>query len=148
VSELGRLAADMPVDLPLVKLILLGRAFGCLPESIVMAAALSLQDVFLMPSSVFVRDQRQYIEDLSNNFNARMRYDNGAYSEPLMYLACYQDWLLSEKKLHFARARGLSHSRMAQLDMLIADLSSKVLGLLTDSPFDQGCHTKVARLLA
>jgi HrpA-like RNA helicase len=30
VSELGRLAADMPVDLPLVKLILLGRAFGCL----------------------------------------------------------------------------------------------------------------------
>ena len=148
VSELGRLAADMPVDLPLVKLILLGRAFGCLADSIVMAASLSLQDVFLMPSSIFVRDQRQYLEDLAQNFKWRMKYDNGSFSEPLMYLACYQDWLGSEKKFTFSRSRSLSHSRMAQLDMLIADLSNKVQGLLSDSPTDSQHHTQVSRLLA
>ena len=46
-----------------------------------------------------------------------------------MYLACYQEWLTSEKKMPFARSRGLSHSRMAQLDMLVADLCSKVQGV-------------------
>ena len=53
VSELGRLAADMPVDLPLVKLILLGRAFGCLSDAIVMAASLSLQ--VCRQSNVYIR---------------------------------------------------------------------------------------------
>jgi HrpA-like RNA helicase len=43
VTELGRVGVHMPVDLPLVKLILLGRAFGCVNDAIVMAAALSLQ---------------------------------------------------------------------------------------------------------
>jgi hypothetical protein len=68
-----------------------------------------------MPSSIFVRDQRQYIEDLAHNFSSRMRYDNGSYSEPLMYLACYKDWIASEKKMMFSRSRSLSHSRMAQV---------------------------------
>ena len=65
-----------------------------------------------------------------------------------MYLACYQDWLASDKKMQTARARNLSHSRMAQLDMLIADLSSKVLALLTASPMDTAHHAHVSRLLA
>ena len=43
-----------------------------------------------MPSSIFVRDARQYIDDLAHNFKQRMYYDNGCYSEPLMYLAVYQ----------------------------------------------------------
>ena len=107
-----------------------------------------LYDVFLMPSSVFAREQRQYLHDLASNFGARVRFDNGAFSEPLMYLACYQDWLGSDKKMQTARARNLSHSRMAQLDMLIADLSSKVLGLLTASPMDTAHHAHVSRLLA
>ena len=107
-----------------------------------------LYDVFLMPSSVFAREQRQYLHDLASNFGARVRFDNGAFSEPLMYLACYQDWLASDKKMQTARARNLSHSRMAQLDMLIADLSSKVLALLTASPMDTAHHAHVSRLLA
>jgi HrpA-like RNA helicase len=43
VTELGRVSANMPVDLPLVRLMLLGRTFGCVNDAIVMAAALSLQ---------------------------------------------------------------------------------------------------------
>jgi HrpA-like RNA helicase len=54
VTVFGELAAQLPVDLPLVKLLLLGQTFGCLPDAIVMAAALSLQDIFLMPCSLFV----------------------------------------------------------------------------------------------
>ena len=66
----------------------------------------------------------------------------------LMYLECYKDWLASDKKLSFSRKKSLSHARMLQLDMLTADLASKVMGLLTESPADLQHHTKVSLLLA
>ena len=51
VTQFGKLAAHMPLDLQLVKLLILGQTFGCLPDAIVMAAALSLQDLVRMPST-------------------------------------------------------------------------------------------------
>ena len=101
-----------------------------------------------MPSSVFVRDLGEYISELALNFSSRCHYDGGHYSEPLMYLECYKDWLASDKKLTFSRKKSLSHARMLQLDMLTADLASKVMGLLTESPADLQHHTKVSLLLA
>ena len=49
-----------------------------------------MQDVFAMPSSVFVRDLGEYISELALNFSSRCKYDSGHYSEPLMYLECYK----------------------------------------------------------
>ena len=63
-------------------------------------------------------------------------------------MLCYKDWLASDKKLSFSRRKSLSHARMLQLDMLTADLASKVMGLLTESPADLQHHTKVSLLLA
>jgi HrpA-like RNA helicase len=122
VTQLGLMAASLPVDLGMVKLILLGNSFRCVADAIVIAATLSLQDIFAMPSRIFLRDQKQYIESLSHNLKQRLKYDNGCYSEPLAYLAAYKDWLLSDKKQHSATICGMSHSRMTQLDMFVADL--------------------------
>jgi len=126
VSQLGRLAANLTIDLVLVKLILLGHTFGSMAEAIVMAAALSLQDVFAMPSRLFLRNEQQYVESLQQNFTQRFNYDNGCYSEPLTYLAVYHAWLLSDKRLHSANKLGLSHQRMKWHDRLVADLCSKI----------------------
>ena len=126
VSRLGRLAASLPIDLVLVKLILLGHTFGLLAEAIIMAAALSLQDVFAMPSRLYLRNQQQYIESLQQNFTKRFKYDNGCYSEPLTYLAVYHAWLLSDKRPHSASKLGLSYQRMPLLDRLVADLCGKI----------------------
>ncbi len=63
-------------------------------------------------------------------------------------MLCYKDWLGSDKKPSFSRKKSLSHARMLQLDMLTADLASKVMGLLTESPADLQHHTKVSLLLA
>ncbi|EKX31228.1 hypothetical protein GUITHDRAFT_83326, partial [Guillardia theta CCMP2712] len=46
VTQLGVLASELPVDLVLVKLLVLGITCSCLPEAIVMASALSVQDIF------------------------------------------------------------------------------------------------------
>ena len=144
VSELGRLAASLPVDLGLVKLILFGHTFGFMVEAIVMAAALSLQDVFAMPSRLFMRNQQQYIESLKQNFTQRFKYDNGCYSEPLTYLAVYHAWLLSHKQHRSASTLGLSYQRMLQLDRLVADLCRKVeIRMFADSAND---HAQASRV--
>ncbi|XP_049684304.1 ATP-dependent RNA helicase TDRD9 isoform X3 [Accipiter gentilis] len=46
---LGRVLAQLPVDLHLGKLIVLGHVFGCLEECLIIAAALSLQNFFAVP---------------------------------------------------------------------------------------------------
>ena len=127
ITYLGKLAAHMPIDLPLVKLVLLGIAFNCCTDAIVMAAALSLQDIFLMPSSLFIRNVPQYAAELAANLQARAHFDQGKYSEPLAYLSAYKAWLVSKRTVQAARALGLSHSRAAHLDLLVADLANRAL---------------------
>lgn len=119
----------MPVDLPLVKLLLLGRAFGCVNDAIVMAAALSLQDVFLMPSRVFVRDVRTFVAELSGNFASRFFFDAGQHSEPLCFLNMYKTWLSSRKDAPWCRRFGVSFARAKQLDMFVTDLTLKVTAI-------------------
>ena len=148
VSELGRLAADMPVDLPLVKLVLLGRAFGALPDAVVMAAALSLQDLFLMPASVFERDICSFLRNLSENFAHRTRFDGGTCSEPLTYLALYGAWLLSDHSGNWAHKNGVSLARMARMDMMVADLSSKLVSLLDGTRADEHQRIRLEALHA
>ena len=137
VTQLGLMAASLPVDLGMVKLILLGKSFGCVADAIVMAATLSLQDIFAMPSRMFLRDQKQYIESLSHNLKQRLKYDNGCYSEPLAYLSAYKDWLLSDKKQHSATKSGMSHSRMIQLDTFVVSLC-RSLDRLQDAALRRG----------
>ncbi|KAG7246142.1 hypothetical protein CRUP_015086, partial [Coryphaenoides rupestris] len=46
---LGRVLAHLPVDLHLGKMIALGHVFGCLQESLIIVASLSLKSFFSMP---------------------------------------------------------------------------------------------------
>ncbi|NWW73500.1 TDRD9 helicase, partial [Climacteris rufus] len=46
---LGRVLTELPVDLHLGKLIVLGHAFGCLEECLIIAAALSSRNFFAIP---------------------------------------------------------------------------------------------------
>jgi hypothetical protein len=127
VSDFGRLAAGMPVDLACAKLIHLGIVFGCLPDAIVMAAAQSLQDVFVMPSSVYLKDLKTYAEKLTENFAARLKFDGGLYSEPLCYRAMYMQWIQSTKKKRSAEEMGICLSRAGQMDAMVMDMVSKIM---------------------
>uniref|UniRef100_A0A663LYT5 RNA helicase n=1 Tax=Athene cunicularia TaxID=194338 RepID=A0A663LYT5_ATHCN len=55
---LGRVLAQLPVDLHLGKLIVLGHVFGCLEECIIIAAALSLRNFFVVPFKQYVSGYR------------------------------------------------------------------------------------------
>ena len=144
ITFLGKFAAHLPVDLPLVKLVLFGMAFDCCPDTVVMAAALSLQDIFLMPSSLFIRDVPKFAAELAANLQARTAFDQGKYSEPLSYLTAYKSWLTSHRTVRAARSLGLSHSRVTHLDQLVADLANRAKTALADH--GQAQHSALDRL--
>ncbi len=49
ITFLGQVLASLPVDVRLGKLLVLGHAFGCLEECLVIAAALSQKSIFMKP---------------------------------------------------------------------------------------------------
>uniref|UniRef100_A0A8D0EL96 Tudor domain containing 9 n=1 Tax=Strix occidentalis caurina TaxID=311401 RepID=A0A8D0EL96_STROC len=55
---LGRVLVQLPVDLHLGKLIVLGHVFGCLEECLIIAAALSLRNFFAVPFKQYVNGYR------------------------------------------------------------------------------------------
>uniref|UniRef100_A0A8B9TN04 ATP-dependent RNA helicase TDRD9 n=1 Tax=Anas platyrhynchos TaxID=8839 RepID=A0A8B9TN04_ANAPL len=58
-TYLGRVLLHLPVDLHLGKLIVLGHIFGCLEECLIIAAALSLRNIFAVPFKQYIDGYRQ-----------------------------------------------------------------------------------------
>ena len=63
------------------KLVFMGVSFGCAADAIVMAAALSSQDPFSMPSRLFKVDENEYHRDLAASLKNREFFDAGTYSQ-------------------------------------------------------------------
>ncbi|NXW54040.1 TDRD9 helicase, partial [Eurystomus gularis] len=64
---LGRVLAHLPVHLRLGKLIVLGHVFGCLEESLIIAAALSLRNFFAVPFNQHVDAYRHKLAFAGNS---------------------------------------------------------------------------------
>ena len=94
VTLLGKFSLSLPLDLNLCRLVLLGILFGCPLDGIVIAAAIAMyQDVFSMPMKVVMNDLHQFCHSLTASTFSRMKYDAGCYSNPIMMLNMFIDWL-------------------------------------------------------
>ena len=76
------------------RLVLFGIFFGCPFDAIVMAAALSMyQDVFTLPTRMVIKDLFTYRNSLKRSMDARLNFDNGYYSHPIMMCNMLVEWL-------------------------------------------------------
>uniref|UniRef100_A0A8C6BQ19 ATP-dependent RNA helicase TDRD9 n=1 Tax=Monodon monoceros TaxID=40151 RepID=A0A8C6BQ19_MONMO len=64
---LGRVLAQLPVNQQLGKLIVLGHAFGCLDECLIIAASLSLKNFFVMPFRQHLDGYRNKVDFCGNS---------------------------------------------------------------------------------
>jgi HrpA-like RNA helicase len=69
VTPFGKILSSFPGDLALGKLVAFGAALGILPDAIVMAACLSIQDIFRTPHP----SQFNSIEEMANAWTMTMR---------------------------------------------------------------------------
>ena len=99
VTLLGKFSLSLPLDLNLCRLVLLGILFGCPLDGIVIAAATAMyQDVFSMPMKVIMNDLHRFCHSLTDSTFARMKYDDGCYSNPIMVRNMFIDWLQYKSK--------------------------------------------------
>ncbi|CAE8646445.1 unnamed protein product, partial [Polarella glacialis] len=131
VASLGRIAVFMPTTIQLTKLIVLSWALGIPADGIVIAAALSTQDVFKLASPANCRNLEEFPAHLSHNYITRARYDAGQFSEPIMYRNLYMDYLQVSKKQarqyhQWLDESCVASSRMSQFAALVTELAAKL----------------------
>lgn len=130
ITGMGRAAIAIPIDLKLVKLLMLGRAFGALNESIIIATALSVGDVFSQPNQLFIRDTIEYGAAVRRSLKARYQCDDGDYSDAMGYLTVYKEWITTRRTEQDAYRMGVSRPRMQLLCAQIAHISAQMRELL------------------
>ncbi|XP_012579883.1 PREDICTED: putative ATP-dependent RNA helicase TDRD9 [Condylura cristata] len=121
---LGRVLAQLPVGLQLGKLIVLGHAFGCLEECLIIAAALSLKNFFAMPF-------RQHLDGYRNkvNFSGNSRSDCIALVEAFRaWQTCRQRGELRHPKdeLDWGRLNYIQIKRIREVAELYEELKTRI----------------------
>uniref|UniRef100_A0A8C8CWX0 RNA helicase n=1 Tax=Oncorhynchus tshawytscha TaxID=74940 RepID=A0A8C8CWX0_ONCTS len=84
---LGRMLANLPVDLHLGKMIVLGHVFGCLEECLIIAASLSLKSFFAMPS----------LQQLAG-YRSKLSFAHGVPSDSIAFVNAFKAWHTSRNK--------------------------------------------------
>ncbi|NXU50708.1 TDRD9 helicase, partial [Turnix velox] len=84
---LGTVLAQLPLDLHLGKLIVLGHAFDCLEECLIIAASLSLRNFFVMPF-------KQHVEGYRN----KLGFAGSSKSDCIAVLNAFKAWQACKEK--------------------------------------------------
>ncbi|XP_064021733.1 ATP-dependent RNA helicase TDRD9 [Pogoniulus pusillus] len=121
---LGRVLAHLPVDLHLGKLIVLGHVFGCLEECLIIAAALSLRSVFVMPF-------KQHI----NGYRNKLYFAGNCKSDCVAIVNAFKAWQSCrqkgelkhpKKELEWGQSNYIHIKRIREVAELFHDLKMRV----------------------
>ncbi|VEN34109.1 unnamed protein product [Callosobruchus maculatus] len=90
ITFLGTVMANLPLDVRLSKLILLGYLFSCLDEAIIMAAGCSIQNIFSIP-----------FQQRLNAYKKLLEWADGSYSDLIALLNVYRVWRACKRDNQF-----------------------------------------------
>ncbi|XP_013171047.1 PREDICTED: probable ATP-dependent RNA helicase spindle-E [Papilio xuthus] len=124
VTYLGRIMAKLPLDVRISKLIMLGYIYGCFDESIIMAAAMSVKNVFNSP-----------FREKLNAYNSKLTWADGSTSDCIAFLNVYKVWNHLRKLNYFkqpgsegqwARRFYVQVRALRELDDLVRELRARL----------------------
>ncbi|KAM6311330.1 ATP-dependent RNA helicase TDRD9 [Aegotheles albertisi] len=124
VTFLGRVLTQLPLDLHLGKLIVLGHVFGCLEECLIIAAALSLPSIFTVPFKQRVDGYRSKLFFAENSKSDCIAIVNAFKA----WQACRQNGELRHPKeeLEWGRSNFIHIKRIREVADLFHDLKRRV----------------------
>ncbi|XP_077977377.1 uncharacterized protein LOC144432940 [Glandiceps talaboti] len=109
-----------------------------------MAAALSQHmDTFTLPSIRVMKDPEKFLISSTYSFKARARFDNGQYSEPIMYVNMFKAWMkervqeklrskIQIKRKDFCIENALSSQRLVEMENSVCEIASRLNRYLPD----------------
>lgn len=103
----GKVMAQLPMDVCISKMILLGFVFGVMEDCIIMAACLSIQSMFSRP-----------FQKLLEAYKSRMAWAEGSFSDCLGMLKAYKVWQDMRMQGAFSRRGGLNEREWASRNFL------------------------------
>ncbi|XP_075699987.1 ATP-dependent RNA helicase TDRD9 isoform X2 [Rhinoderma darwinii] len=121
---LGRVLAQLPVDLQLGKLIVLGHVFGCLDECLIIAAALSLRNFFAMPF-------RQHLD----GYRSKLSYAGHSRSDCIALVDAFRYWQgckergdlrLPKDELEWGKSNYFQIKRIREVAALYDELKKRI----------------------
>ncbi len=143
VTELGRLLSSLPMDMNLSKMIAFSLICGgfCLPHIVVMAASLSLEDVFVLPHPRVVEKRSDYLFLVGKTTKGRVKFDRDTHSDPIAVVRLVESYMRMLRQANIVKQRdgtteknrimrlwtdrhGIHYKRMRKLCNLISEISS------------------------
>ncbi|CAN8000514.1 unnamed protein product [Ixodes hexagonus] len=103
----GRVMAQLPLDVRISKMIILGFVFDCLEDCIIMAACLSVQSMFSRP-----------FQKLIEAYKSRLAWANGSFSDCLAMHQAYKLWQRFKLDGAFSRRGGVDERDWARINFL------------------------------
>lgn len=103
----GRVMAQLPLDVCVSKMIILGFVFDCLEDCIIIAACLSVQSMFSRP-----------FQKLIEAYKSRLAWANGSFSDCFAMLYAYKLWQKFKLDGAFSRRGGVDETSWARLNFL------------------------------
>ncbi|CAH0728336.1 unnamed protein product, partial [Brenthis ino] len=102
ITYMGRIMAKLPIDVRCSKLIVLGYVFGCLEECVIMAAGMSVKNVFSSP-----------FRERLNAYNSKLTWADGSTSDSIALLNVYKVWNHLRQQRYF-KQQGTSEVQWAR----------------------------------
>eukprot|EP00516_Mucochytrium_quahogii_P000353 CAMPEP_0203746210 /NCGR_PEP_ID=MMETSP0098-20131031/1717_1 /ASSEMBLY_ACC=CAM_ASM_000208 /TAXON_ID=96639 /ORGANISM=" , Strain NY0313808BC1" /LENGTH=1770 /DNA_ID=CAMNT_0050634215 /DNA_START=136 /DNA_END=5448 /DNA_ORIENTATION=+ len=131
-TSLGKFVSRLGIDLHVGGLVARGAALGCIPESIAIAAALSVpQGPFRVANPIKLRDLAEYHSLISTIIETQLELGGGINSDPLVYVRLISIWHhcpSTKFRRWFCNVGGLVYSRMRQLYVVYKHLLNSVVG--------------------
>lgn len=158
-TQLGKFALKLPLDVELSRLVLFSLHFGCAVEGIAIASSLSLQtSLFHMPAYSALnasRNEQKCLDILRKCIESQFFFDGGAYSDLIQVCHLFQEWFelrlsvgadhASKVKAakHFKQVYGINSPQLLQFEANIGEIASHILDFL---PVDSSVYQNVSVL--
>ncbi|CAH3166074.1 unnamed protein product [Porites lobata] len=132
---IGKVLGELPVDVHLGKLLVLGYVFGCLEECLVISASLSLQSFFSKP---FRKEFKFYMK--------KMGWSDYSHSDCITVLNAYKEWNMLKRRKGFLRGEQnwckenfIIIGRIREVEQLVTELTNRLKGfnIISTKPLHQ-----------
>jgi len=125
-TDLGKIMANLPLDIRISKLIMLGHVFGILRDAIILGASMAVKDIFSM----------EQCHPTVSSYTTRKKWAHDSDSDCIATLNVYKMWQneKANRRLNSYQAErqwtqrnGFQLRALRELDALVNDITNRLL---------------------